>query len=600
MQDALAKQVAHVLPVSVTYVFKSAEGNVGEPLASQLTIKSHAHKVAHPVTLSSVRIEYDGPLKSTLLTHESTDGQGTTEKLEQYVDVDFGARHLGASTHSLSSSAMGPISMVPAKANLTFFSGQTKIFNIACLSREAGDAHVKSVTLSLEENLFDMDYIVPLEGKQQGGEWWTKSERGSKKRRLGRESPGAMKIRPRPPRMQMDFSGIRSQYYTDEKVTIEIEVRNEEDEDTEASLGVRILGDFDQPPLTRWNAPSEPVAIDGAEAESQDVQADDQSLPGHQLGRLQPSETTKQSFSFVAASHPVEYVIEVKILYHQVSDPETPVAKTITTRLPAISPFEMTYDFSPRVHQAPWPSYFHTLDDKSTDTGTVASGLTQKWVLSAMMTTFAEIPLYLVSVELQAVTIDGEAVCSISKDYNQGSLPFVLTEEKSQQIGFNIDVQKMTLDDRRTVALDFGLTIDWKRAEHDLIVNSSALYLPRLLVHGGEPRVLASVQYSTTVSSLIHLDYTIENPSIRLLTFSIVMESNEEFAFYGPKAGSLQLVPISRHTLRYNLFPTVQGTWIQPQLKVVDRYFSKTLKVSATEGMKMDKKGILVWVNAEG
>ena len=107
------------------------------------------------------------------------------------------------------------------------------------------------------------------------------------------------------------------------------------------------------------------------------------------------------------------------------------------------------------------------------------------------------------------------------------------------------------------------------------------------------------VNHSTAVRGLIHLDYTLENPSLRLITLSMVMDSSDDFAFYGPKVGSLQLVPISRHSVGFNLFPTGRGKWIQPQLKVVDRYFNRSLRVTATEGMRTDKKGILVWVPAD-
>ncbi len=59
----------------------------------------------------------------------------------------------------------------------------------------------------------------------------------------------------------------------------------------------------------------------------------------------------------------------------------------------------------------------------------------------------------------------------------------------------------------------------------------------------------------------------------------------------------MHLLPVSRQTVRYNILPLVRGAWIAPQLKVVDRYFNKTLKVLATEGLKMDKRGIVIWIN---
>jgi len=41
------------------------------------------------------------------------------------------------------------------------------------------------------------------------------------------------------------------------------------------------------------------------------------------------------------------------------------------------------------------------------------------------------------------------------------------------------------------------------------------------------------------------------------------------------------------------------GRWINPCLKVMDRYFNKSLKVQGTEGMRIDaKKGVGIWVPA--
>jgi len=86
---------------------------------------------------------------------------------------------------------------------------------------------------------------------------------------------------------------------------------------------------------------------------------------------------------------------------------------------------------------------------------------------------------------------------------------------------------------------------------------------------------------------------------MHFLTFNLTMEASEHLAFSGPKMKAVQLVPLSRHTVRYNLLAFKQGLWIQPQLTVVDTYFNKSLRVLPTDGMRADKKGILVWVDAE-
>jgi solute carrier family 25 protein 38 len=94
----------------------------------------------------------------------------------------------------------------------------------------------------------------------------------------------------------------------------------------------------------------------------------------------------------------------------------------------------------------------------------------------------------------------------------------------------------------------------------------------------------------------MHLDYTLENPTMHFLTFEFNMEASEEFGFSGPKLRTLHLLPMSRQTVQYNVLPLVKGAWITPNLKVMDRYFNKTLRVQATEGLRQDKKGIEVWV----
>jgi len=63
------------------------------------------------------------------------------------------------------------------------------------------------------------------------------------------------------------------------------------------------------------------------------------------------------------------------------------------------------------------------------------------------------------------------------------------------------------------------------------------------------------------------------------------------------KQSTLQLVPLSRRTMNFRLLPSVRGEWVGPIHCVIqDRYFQKVLKIAPTEGMRLDKEGILVWV----
>jgi hypothetical protein len=197
--------------------------------------------------------------------------------------------------------------------------------------------------------------------------------------------------------------------------------------------------------------------------------------------------------------------------------------------------------------------------------------------------------------------ISGGAVCNIEPETLVSPATSQLAPEEMRESNFCFDIQKFILGDRRASVLNLSLEIHWHRqtSDNESTVTTSILEIPRFVIPMGEPRVLASSSVSDTMSGLIYLEYTLENPSTHFLTFNLMMEASEQFAFSGPKTTVVQLVPLSRHTVRYNLLPAARGLWIQPQLVVVDSYFNKTLRVLPTGEMRSDKKGILVWVDAD-
>lgn len=95
----------------------------------------------------------------------------------------------------------------------------------------------------------------------------------------------------------------------------------------------------------------------------------------------------------------------------------------------------------------------------------------------------------------------------------------------------------------------------------------------------------------------MELTYTLENPTNYFLTFGVLMETNDEFAFSGPKQMNIALLPVSKAAIEYRLLPYARERWVRPNLKVVDRYFNKTLKTApGGEGVAVDKTGLMVWV----
>ncbi|KAI9766085.1 MAG: hypothetical protein M1840_006792 [Geoglossum simile] len=584
--------------LSSRYAFKNPESHVGDMLASQLVVASSAQVDSVPVTLSEIRLSYDGSLKTAVIRHKTASGPSNApEKSPKLVEIVL---HEDSPSNEFSGK-----SCLVGTTDLSFRPGQVKIFGIAAMLREAGDASVVSATFSVVTELFDVNYVFTFDENDSTGVWWTENLGVMRKKRLGRERTGAVKILPKPPKMQIRLLDLKKQIYTNERVVINVEVINEEDGETEASLEVRILGDFESAPALSWteNTKETPKAVAPKEPGATLDELSAISLPGHVIGKLVPAAKTVETFSFHTSSVAADYILELRVLYHLLSDRDTPISKTLTVNLPVVGPFEANYDFSPRVHPDRWPTYFRmedTVESDKDDGKGLSFGIAQKWCLTARMASFATENLVIERVELPVLCVSGGVECSITHESPDCTGLLEIAPNEIEETRFLLEIKKFSLEDRRSATLDLALNIYWRRKGEGAELNTSALAVPCLLVPSSEPRVLASTRYSSVIPSLIHLDFTIENPTIHLLTFNITMEANDEFAFSGPKLSSLQILPISRHTVHFNLLPTVRGAWIQPQLKVVDRYFNKTLRISATEGMKMDKTGILVWVDSDG
>ena len=255
------------------------------------------------------------------------------------------------------------------------------------------------------------------------------------------------------------------------------------------------------------------------------------------------------------------------------------------------------------VHPDAWPNLFQLDIDSDGEKTDRPDGLQQRWSISPKIVSFASEPLVIENVSIGLCEIHGGAICEIGPEKLITPDATQILPEELRASEFILNVQKASLEDRRSVTLDLSLDIEWRRPasrdQHAEATTVTSLAMPRFVIPMGEPRVLASSSSSKELPGLIYLDYTLENPSLHTLTFSLTMDASEHFAFSGSKTRTIQLVPLSRHQIRYTIFAFKSGMWIQPHLIVVDTYFNKTLRVLPTEGMRADKKGILVWVEAD-
>jgi hypothetical protein len=575
------KQVHSFL--SATYAFEFSEGKVGEPCSSQLSVTSTAHQAASEILISEILVQFDGSMKPIVLKHTPQD-QGESESQSP---ISLQRVQLCEKAEEARPSLVG-------NSNLTFRPGRTSIFDFSSLFRESGEATAISATFYLSSELFDLEYVHSFGRMNSSDVWWGEK---STKKRLIRDNPCSITVLPKPPKVELHLIGLQDQYYTNEQVLLQLQVTNGEDTDSIIELDVSLLLGGGAAPVALVLIPSSR----SSDMEKRVQDADD--TPSTPLGKIAAGQSTMVEVVIPPMDLPTVCNISFNANYNLISDLKTPVYRAMSKQLEFINPFEANYDFSPRIHPDPWPSLF-TYDESGghNSTGHVGAprGIAQKWCLAARYASFATDDLIVEDVDIEVLGVNGGIQCHTRKLTTIPAEGLRVVPRSLEEALFDTFTQKNSLDDRGTATLDVSLAIKWRRNINDAAINTSILAVPRLLISSSEPRVLAAVSYSTNIPSMVHFDVTIENPSNHFLTFGVSMEPSEKFAFSGVKQSTLQLVPLSRRTLRFRLLPNVRGDWIGPMHCVIrDKYFQKVLKIAPTEGMKLDKDGILVWVPPE-
>ena len=598
--------LANPFLVSATFAFVVTEGHVGEILPSQIVISSRGQRTSSPITISQIKVAFEGGLRNLTIQHDSTSTAeaSTADRSVQLHTINLLKARSDSST--VPSSPVTPQVHCPliGSADLAIAPGATKALSLNHTPRDAADVEVTSITLLIKEEDFDLEVVITEDDQMQQESVWVPNLSGLSEKRLKLGRSNAVKVLPKPPKLQIEVLDLAPIYFTDEAVVIDLRITNEEDDEVNVTLDARLLGQFGEIPKITW-APGEDrieYKEDLLEGGTLFSQSSDQ-LPSKELGYLATSQTQRHKIRIQATSEPTSCALEVKALYYLLSDPETPITKFILTDIGYMQPFEASYSASPMIHTDPWPSYFDAdgLDESpNTDSGegNVPRGLTQQWSLTFRLANLAAIALFTEGVEAQVIGVHEGAVCSTA--LTNHSEEHLIFPNDHQACTFVVTVQKLDLEDRRPTFLDLRLQVKWRRQHSSQPPIITRIPVSELTIPFGEPRVLAAAHYGHTPLGVIHLDYTIENPSVYTLTFNLTMDTNEEFAFSGPKNMNVQLVPLSRHTVRYNLLPMVKGAWISPQLRVFDTHFHKTLKVNATGEMRNEKRGVGIWVDAEG
>lgn len=565
--------------VTASFAFRTKESKAGDKCLAQLLLHSAAMPGSAAVTLSSLQLKLTGSLKTIVIEHEeaASTAEAPIDALTLEEIFSGTAEETESPTH------------LRGRCDLTLRPGQRRVLEAVIPLREAGTAEATSVTLFVDNDSFHLDYTIKFRVTDGAVGWYT----GTGAARDVRPDARFLQVQSRPPKMGIDVPDGARQFYTDEALELMVDIGNDEDEAASVKLAVNVTGD--QRP--RFN-----VIVDGQEHSS--GQEETGGTTGIPLGTIDSGSSRRLMIRIDPVAAPTSHEMQLRVSYHLESDAATSIVQEAVTQLSVVTPFEANYDLIPRLHAEPWPSLFDAegvvVDREAGISDGPAKGLAQKWCLDCDFASFVAEDLLVLSVDVKMAPLVSGARCRVTRRPQMPEDGIVAAPKTMHKADFDLEVHKLSLDDRDPVPLTPGLVIGWRRvksADHGP-VNTTTLPAGQYLVLGTEPRVLASVLHETrkTWPDLMWLEVTIENPSSHFLTFGLSMEPSDEFAMSGAKQTTLHLLPLSRRTLRYRLLPLVRGTYIRPGLVVRDKYFQKVLHIMPTEGMKTDKDGLLVWV----
>ena len=446
--------------VSARLCFATSEGHVGEPLNTQLCLRSLSQADSAAICLTEVKIVFEGSLRSIRLLPDVAEPGTESTSSAQLMPVKW--RELSTSTDA--SDSQSPINGMSARVGLTSLSiaaGAVKVYDLRLIPREAGDVKVASMSLMIDKESFSLAYVL---SQQEDGEviWWESRNGELVSRRIGRNrDANTIKILPKPPKLQITALNLRKTYYTNEQMTLQMELLNEEEEPAIVSIEARLISPHAHCASIRWS--------DFGEAISHSTTGTDQDfllLPTRDLGILSRLGKTRLAVIMTDTLDALDHELEIMVHYHLESDPETPLSKMTIFEAPFIRPFEANYDFLCQYDPQPWPNFFAPPQPAAVSAGdhdepvergqSTATGLRQRYTLVAKVYSFALEAVIVEDVAVTAQNIIGGAVCQASPGSRRQAgdkgpdlvlehAADLIRPDETQNFDFTIDVQKQIL-----------------------------------------------------------------------------------------------------------------------------------------------------------
>ncbi|PPJ53393.1 hypothetical protein CBER1_01000 [Cercospora berteroae] len=523
-------------PFTVSFAFATQSSYVGESQQCQLTLTLNTATMAKPIRLSSVHIRLGKKL--VRVNHKSGSMQSSTTP-ELTILPSFAEHDSGSSD---------------VTADLLFSPQSIKTFQFEIMLREAQVCRIDEVVIYVKETNFNLEHVLADHCVLPLNRWQVRSEEKVDSLLLPHVDPKAITVLPKPPKLQVSLLEPRKQYFTDENIRLRVNLFNVETDCISGTITPALVGTTEDPATSlKWASDD----ASGAPAVISDLDAS--------------SSITKELF-LQAPTEASSIALTLEVQYALKSDLDTILSKVVTFDLSFVPAFEATFTFLPRWNPDPWPSYF---SNTSTD---IPTGIKQQWGLCAQLSSLTDQDVLLRTLEVVVHEAQGDVLCTIAEATRTSEV--LLPAQGRHMSKFELTSQKLSLDDRRPSQIDLSLIATWSVGTAPETAET-VIAVPRLTVPTSEPRVLCTIEHGQTGASPI-LRYHLENPSTHYLTFALTMEANDDFGFSGPKYRALSLVPLSRSQVEYRLQlhnDAEGGSWISPNLQVVDSYYNKTLRV---------------------
>ena len=258
---------------------------MGEPLSSQLTISSQAHKTSPSIVISHVEVVFEGGLKSFSVKHDTTKAPeislGAGQVQLQHVQLKRGS--LEPSSIASSPLVAQGVSMF-GTADLALTPGITKVLSFDHVPRDAGEVEVASICLHVKEDNFDLEYVVTEDGQMHQSTLWIQQGSVVSQKMLKSGCSNMITILPKPPKVRLELRDLMPAYFSDEEILINLLITNEEDDETDVTLHARLSGPVDSLPEIAWTLDEETGGSPVLSGTDDPLKRSDGLLPSRQLG----------------------------------------------------------------------------------------------------------------------------------------------------------------------------------------------------------------------------------------------------------------------------------------------------------------------------